>query len=275
MDLRSPTIHEEKEMLSAFCKDLDSNMFRAVDYVQSLACSTCDTMSRLENPVIFIDVVQLATFCKNSQMTKQAVEDIYPEILISQYTVPHVKELESFVLSPASVVDKRNDSISICKRCYDHFIFQKGIRKNRRTPPIGAIIAGFMIGEAPEELQDLNDIELALCSSTQTNCQTWIYFAGCHQHIQGWHTFYENRPAENIGMVSNLAEAGMKGQLLVVLCGPFTKTQIALTRKRTLVNSQKVLKAFHWLKNNNIHYSNLEIPQAEDLPVPVVIDDNM
>jgi hypothetical protein len=63
--------------------------------------------------------------------------------------------------------------------------------------------------------------------------------------------------------------------MLVVLCGPFTSTQVALTRAQTLVNASKVIAAFEWLKMNNYHYRDIAIPLAEELPIPQIIDDDM
>jgi len=269
MAVRGPTLQEENAMLAAFSAELDSNVFMHGDgTVQAMICSVCDTMPKMTSPIDFISVAQLAKACEASKMTKAFIENVYPATLIAQYTVPGVADLAAFVLSPAAVYDSKEDMVSICKCCKDHFTAQAKIHRNRRVPPNGAIILGYLIGEAPAVLTDLNEIELALCSTVRTNCQSWIYFAGCHQHIQGWHTFYENRPAMNVANISNLADAGMKGQLLVVLCGPFTSTQQALARKQTLVNVDKVIAAFEWLKANNYHYRDIDIPNADDLPIP-------
>jgi hypothetical protein len=134
---------------------------------------------------------------------------------------------------------------------------------------------GYLIGESPAILKDLNDVELSLISTVRTTCQTWVFFAGCHQHIQGWHTLYENKPGAIASQIETLSNAGMKGQLLVVLCGPFTSTQRAVTRARTLVNAHKVIDAFKWLKENNFHYADIVIPNIEDLPVPRIVENNM
>ena len=75
--------------------------------------------------------------------------------------------------------------------------------------------------------------------------------------------------------INNSADAGLKGQLLVLLCGPFTKTQVALARAQTLVNSDKVIAAYEWLRASNYHYREITIPEPEDLPIPQIITDDM
>lgn len=129
----------------------------------------------------------------------------------------------------------------------------------------------YMIGEPPAVLTCLNTIELALVSTARTFCQSWFFFGGCHQHIQGWHTIYENDPGSIVGHIANLTNAGLQGQLLVVLCGPFTTTQKAELMRQTSINPRKVIPAFKWLKKNNRLYHGIQIPSMEELPIPQVI----
>jgi hypothetical protein len=70
-------------------------------------------------------------------------------------------------------------------------------------------------------------VELSLI----TQCQSWICFAGCHQQIKGWHTFFKGRPTDNVGNIMLLTECGWKGTILVVMCGPFTSKQNRIKRE--------------------------------------------
>jgi hypothetical protein len=276
MSVRGPNANEEADMIKAFIDELESPVFFDEDgTAHPLICCVCDTITRVEVAMEWIAVDSLRRHCQNTKMMKTLLTNVYPPALIAQYTVPNVPSLEDFVLSPASVHDRTQDTIAICELCANHFKSQDDVRRDRRIPPDEAIISAYLIGDAPTALTDLNEVELALLSTVRTSCQSWIYFAGCHQHIQGWHTFYENRPAANVANINNLADAGLKGQLLVVLCGPFTKTQVALARAQTLVNADKVIAAFEWLKQNNYHYRDIAIPRPEDLPIPRIIDDDM
>ena len=67
----------------------------------------------------------------------------------------------------------------------------------------------------------------------------------------------------------------MKGVVLVVLCGPFTTTQRALVFESVSVNPEKVVKAWHWLKENNFRYANDEIPDLASIPLPQIVEENM
>jgi hypothetical protein len=68
-----------------------------------------------------------------------------------------------------------------------------------------------------------------------------------------------------------LDDAGMKGSILVVLAGPFTSTQKALTMKKTIVDPHKIIYAYRWLIANNIKYDEEKVPHIDDLPMPKVL----
>jgi hypothetical protein len=276
MAVRGPHANEEAEMIKAFIVELESPVFFDDNGIaHPLICCVCDSIARVDIAMEWISVASLIKHCSDTKVTKALLTDVYPAALIAQYTVPNVPSLQAFVLSPASVHDPTQDTIAICELCANHFKSQGDVDRYRRFPPDQAIISAYLIGDAPAVLTDLNEVEIALLSTVRTSCQSWIYFAGCHQHIQGWHTFYENRPAANVANINNLADAGLKGQLLVVLCGPFTKTQVALARAQTLVNADKVIAAYEWLKSNNYQYCEVTIPRPEDLPIPQIINDDM
>ena len=276
MTVRGPNAREQMAMIASFTEELEQSIFVDAEGVSHpLICCVCDTIAHVDITMEWMDVSVLRKHCIETKMTQSTIKDVYPAVLIAQYTVPLVPSLQTFVLSPKSVYNASKDCIAICGLCPSHFTVQLDKRSNRRGPPVDAIISGYLIGDAPSLLMDLNEVELALLSTVRTHCQSWIYFAGCHQHIQGWHTFYESDTASNVATIASLADAGLKGQLLVVLCGPFTKTQVALTRAQTLVNASKVIAAFEWLKINNYHHHNIDIPRAEDLPIPQIIEDDM
>ena len=154
---------------------------------------------------------------------------LYPASLLSQYSVNH-KDLKSFVLSPEMYVNSQNE-VLVCKQCVSELRYSSE-KRSHRFPPKAAIANGSVIGDPPMELSSLNDMELSLISRARIYCQSWIFFGDCHQHIKGWHTFFKNRPSDNVGNLMQLTDAGTKGLILVVLCGPFTTTQKALTIKK-------------------------------------------
>ena len=130
-----------------------------------------------------------------------------------------------------------------------------------------------MIGHAPDLLSDLNPVELSLITKTSIHCQSFIFFAGSHQSIKGWHTFFKGRSGENVGNISLMTESGWKGKMLVVLCGPFTSAQKVLTLARMHVRPDVIIQAWIWLKNNNYRYRMIEIPHVDSIPLPHIMDE--
>jgi hypothetical protein len=92
--------------------------------------------------------------------------------------------------------------------------------------------------------------------------------------IKGWHTFFKNRSTDNVGNLTMLTESGLKGLILVVLCGPFTSTQKALILKQIHIDPRKVVVAWMWLKANNFRYKDDVIPHVDDIPLPQIIEEN-
>jgi len=45
--------------------------------------------------------------------------------------------------------------------------------------------------------------------------------------------------------------------------------------KKTAVDPEKVVKAWHWLKANNFRYKEDMIPHIDDIPLPYVVQENM
>ena len=129
-----------------------------------------------------------------------------------------------------------------------------------------------MIGDAPDLLKNLNPVELSLITKTSTQCQSWIFFGGCHQSIKGWHTFFKGQPGHNVGNMILMMESGWKGCIIVVLCGPFTSQQSMLTQERVLVTPGRVIAGWKWLKNNIFRIQLLEIPHIDSIPFPFNMD---
>jgi hypothetical protein len=112
-----------------------------------------------------------------------------------------------------------------------------------------------------------------LITKTVTQCQRWIFFAGSHQSIKGWHTFFKGRPSKNVGNLTLMTESGWKGKILVVMCGPFTSEQALLTQARSTVDPNKVIAAWEWLVEHNYRYKDFVIPQIGNIPTPLIMDE--
>ena len=220
----------------------------------------------------FYPTTIVADLCKKLKMKKSDIRAFYPNSSIVDYYTAPTANLEPYVLSPFSIVDRKTDTILVCKSCMEEMEVncEKAVRV-ARAPPKAAIANGWLIGGAPDIIRDLSDAELALLTDSRLCCQSFCYFAGAHQVIKGWHTIYKNRPGENLAHLQQLHDVGLRGRMVVVLCGPFTSTQKALVSKQTQVRPEKVKEAFAWLIENNIHFRDVEIPR--DIPRPYIIDE--
>lgn len=268
---------ETKKIMRDFAKDLASFTveLEGTDELRGVVCAVCDSMSKEANDWESVDLESFICFAKRCSLSKRALASKYsgyPQELVDYYTASGFPSLNEFVLSPRSLVDDVNDTIIVCKECCDHL--EKHTKRNS-NPPKNSIINGYLIGSAPSLLSELNEVELAIVSQVRITCQSWIFFGGCHRHIQGWHTLYKTKPAESITTLNQVAGCELKGQLVVVLTGPFTSTQVAMTKEKTMVNRQKVVAAFEWLQKNNFHYKDIVLPQEDEIPTPIIIEENL
>ena len=67
----------------------------------------------------------------------------------------------------------------------------------------------------------------------------------------------------------------LKDNILVVLSGPFTAEQEMNIREAVKVNIQYIQEAIAWLIKNNYHYENDTIPTEADIPIPIILKDNV
>jgi hypothetical protein len=271
--LKIPNKTDVDRITKSFLLDLQSFTFQ--DYVtkeiRPVICSVCDSMPLEAQWSTRVDVNEFVILCKKCNLEKCKALKVYGNDLINQYTAKDDR-LKQFVLSPETHVNSENE-ILVCKQCLSELRTNQTKKTARRRPPAESIINGYMIGDAPVDLTNLNPVELSLISKTVTQAQSWIFFAGSHQSIKGWHTFFKGRPADNVGNLTLMTESGWKGHILVVMCGPFTSEQDLLTRARVRVDPNKVIAAWVWLKHNNYRYSNLVVPPIDSIQRPYILDD--
>ena len=276
--MECPTDLEVKNLVEKCIEDLHSyeTDLPGSPVLQPNICAVCDSIPHNAEWHAWVDLDGFKQLCRASALEKSRVCEIYPEPLLRQYTCPQMKELEEFILSPRSVIDSEKRKILVCRSCYKEMDEQhQKIRYKRNKPPREAIANGYIIGETPEVLKCLNPVELSLVCKAQTYCQTWMFRGGQHQQIKGWHTFFKNRTEQHMGCLKELQWAELKGNILVVICGPFTKTQKALTMEKVLVDPEKVVKAYQWLIDNNYHYHNERVPEIDEIPVPYIFEENV
>jgi hypothetical protein len=272
--LAIPTTADVNRITKAFLTDLESFTYRdeLSKELKPIICSVCDSMPTKAQWSTFVDIAEFRKLCAKGKLRKTDSPETYPMELRNQYTAKDVR-LQQFILSPETLVNAQHE-VLVCKEClFELRSISKQRHNTRCRPPAESIIRGYMIGDAPDLLSDLNPVELSLITKTVTQCQSWIFFAGSHQAIKGWHTFFKGRPGDNIGNLMLMTKSGWKGHILVVLCGPFTSEQAMLTRTKCRVCPYKVIAAWEWLIANNYRYHGLKIPHIDSLPLPYILDD--
>jgi hypothetical protein len=274
--LAIPTEDEKKVLIDRFNSDIESYTITddSSNLLLPVICCVCDSIPREAQWSTKCEVTKLVKLLSCCNMDRSLFKELYPPLLLNQYTADN-NALKPYVLSPSTFVSK-DDQVIICKDCLNELEKEQKRKKPamKRLPPKESIANGYIIGKAPPCLLDLSPTELSLISRVRSYCQSWVFFGGCHQHIKGWHTFFKNRPSDNVGNITMLSESGLKGLILVVLCGPFTSTQKALVLKKINIDPRKVIAAWRWLKANNFRYRNDIIPHIDDIPLAKIIEDN-
>jgi hypothetical protein len=272
MLIELPTQGDVDRITDNFLSDLKT--FTITDVVSKeikpVICCVCDSIPTKAEWYSFVGLTDFVKLCRGSRLRKSDCLTSYCIELQNEYTA---KEscLKEFILSPETYVNSKKE-VLVCNECLSDLKRNWKRKDNRRRPPPESIISGYMIGNAPDVLSSLNSVELSLITKTATQCQSWIFFGGCHQHIKGWHTFFKGRSASNVANLIQMIESGWRGHILVVLCGAFTTEQKRLTLEKTSVDPCKVVEGWNWLKWNNYRYKDSEIPHVNDIPIPHVID---
>jgi hypothetical protein len=275
--LAIPTAQRQAIIAAKFTDDLQSYTVydTATKTLRAAICGVCDSIPQKAKCSRFVAISEAVKLFARGHLSHHELPELYPIALKNEYTLTQYPALKPFVLSPATYVNDQNE-ILICKTCHRELVenYAKAQRKEKSCQPVQSIANGYLIGSAPPQLNTLNDVELTLLSRVRIYCQSWIFFAGCHKHIQGWHTLFKNRPMENVANLTRIADSGMNSMVMVALCGPFTETQHALTMEKTAVRPELVIAAWEWLKQNNFRYADDVIPHIDKLPKPFYYEDN-
>ena len=275
LEIASPECREA--IANGFLNDLASYTHHdnVTNQLVSVVCSVCDMTPTKPHWASWIPVVDFRKQCLATQLQKHHFLEYYPEKLLNDYGANHPL-LHNFLLSPVTRFTHHNnqDCVLVCNDCLSQLPDPKeNMRGKKHLPPRNAIANGYAIGAVPVELSVLNPVELSLVSRVHIYSRTWIFYAGCHQQIRGWHTFFRNRHEHHVGNINVLAESGMKGHVLVILIGPFTAAQVAKVKEAVCVRNQLVQDAILWNIENNYHYRNDVVLAPDALPVPIIIDD--
>ena len=204
--LALPTEEDTNRIIKAFSSDLES--FTVTDEVtkqiKPVICCVCDSIPTRAQWSTLVDINEFMKLCEKGKLRKSDSLKIYGDEIQNQYTAKDDR-LKEFILSPETYVNA-SDEVLVCKECLCELRTNSKKQRDRRRAPTESIIRGYMIGDAPDVLSNLNPVELSLVTKTVTQCQSWIFFAGSHQTIKGWHTFFKGRPGENVGNLTLMTQ---------------------------------------------------------------------
>jgi hypothetical protein len=270
--LRLPTAADISRITKSFLEDLQSFTItdERTNEINQIICCVCDSIPTEAKWHTFVDIEAFITLGMKGKLCKTDSLELYSQVLKDQYTAKDVR-LKDFILSPETYVTSL-DEVLVCKQCLLNLQTNSKKNKTRFKPPPESIICGYMIGDPPDFLTNLNAVELSLITLTITQCQSWIFFAGSHQQNKGWHTFFKGRPTDNVGNIMLLTECGWKGTILVVMYGPFTSEQNRITREKISVCPYKIIAGWNWLRSNNYRYANLPCININRVPQPFIMD---
>lgn len=180
--------------------------------------------------------------------------------------------LHDMLLSPRSYRAKTGkglDGMGCCADCHAG-LGNRG--KSVAVLPPFAIANGWSVGTAPKCLTDLNEVEVAIISPARINKHVFAFQAGSHRTIKGWHSLYYNDLSHFEAVQEHVQEIVKTPTISVVLVGPFTTKQRAITLKRTTVRWSLVRKALAWLKQHNPLYEFFTMPNETEV-TPIVVDE--
>ena len=237
-------------------------------------CSVCDCIITINNPCDPINMKDFKTILKRCKASKLNLLPFFSSSMVNDYTTDS-SELKEFCLSPRTRVFRGPDNelfVDVCRNCAECWTERDDSSSTRGLPsPKMALWNGTLTGETPDCLKDLNTAELALVSPNRILTNAIVLFCDHHEGIYGWHSMFENDVQTNVSNVQYLIDAGLQGSFYCVLCGPWTNVHIEKVRTTYSVRPEKVITAFRWLKDNNIHFKDFVIPSPAMLPSPRVI----
>ena len=233
-------------------------------------CAVCDELITVSNPCRMIALNTFESVLEKCKAEKCNLDAVYEKTNIAAHcTVVSCKRLERFALSPHTHVDEEGgrSNVLTCKECYD------SLTENQRkkiVSPKKAMWRNLLVGGAPDELTCLTPIELSLVSANRIHTHAFVMHANVHDGICGYHSMFENRNEKTMGDIQCLLDAGLRGEILCVVCGPFDKIQFENIEQHFKVRPEKVITAFEWLKTNNHCYEKARMPNESEIIQPQI-----
>ena len=234
-------------------------------------CATCDRIHILDNPVAAFPLNELIAILDKYPCKWNGRNGI-PSGVQAQFQAEDAR-LKPFILSRFSRVvsdEEGNDHVEVCKQCSEVFKSESK-KKGRKFGPSWSIWNGSLFGDPPECLACLNEAELNLISLNRFSSNAIVLRSDSHKGLYGWHSIYQSEVDTNVSNIQLLAESGFNSDFICVLCGPFSKLHLKKAKDTYQVRSDRVLRAFEWLKVNNPFYKDIPLPSENQLTSPRLV----
>lgn len=241
--------------------------------LQPRICASCDRFATIDNEMKPVELDLFIKCLERCKIKPSALRQHFPNALLEGYKAEE-ECLKEFFLSPKTRVFESSSGdvvVDVCKHCSGYFAAFSESRAKKFYGPPDAIFNGNITGQPPSILLELNPAELALVTPNRILTQALVLQCDNHDGIVGWHSMFENNVETHISNIQYLIDAGLEAEFICVLCGPWTKIQADKVWRSYRVDSDKVIKAFEWLKKNNIHFKDITIPPKDKLPQPRIL----
>ena len=271
MESINPDVAEQ--CYANFQAGLKALTYKADEKNFSKACLVCDRLLEWDDTEI-IPLKRLQALKKCFIGETDLFKMLHPNIKMYYTYKGHGYSawMKDMFLSPRGYFRSDKQGFQCCTDCVK--------KLNTTTKPVRvklprfSIANGELFGDAPIELTELNDAELALVSKARTNKHVFSFYGGAHKCMRGWHNLYENDVEGIARTLNQVTNYGGDNVILCVLLGPFTPLQKQFCKNNMMVRPAFVLRAMRWLKAHNHLYKDITIPSPDDLPTPLIIDDS-
>ena len=227
-------------------------------------CCCCDSLLPTEAERTNI---KLKTVLERKHLFYNRDKDLN-EFILKDYQFLGVKDSESsmekMMLSKRSCYHVKKKTLLFCVSC-------AGPIKHKKYPNKG-ICNGWFPGSAPQVLEDLTEVELALISPVRITGHIITYYRG-EKGIKGWHSLVKCDLKSTVRTLRGMDGLDLPNKVVVILSGPMTaeqKKKIAL--KMTVRRDKCLLAIQHQIANNSLTKEDFAGFDFDNIPQPIIID---
>lgn len=245
-------------------------------------CCFCDEFIMCAQELNFYGITELRKkkklfdwleFMSAEQKTQiQPLVDAFKFKDIDKRVKGDVSWLESLCLSPRGVIGKKvarggaaKYGFSCCNSCKNSIY--------KKCTPFNAIINNNYVGNAPDCLKELTELELAFITPVKGYGYCFHWAGGAQKMLKGCMTFMRVDKRSISQASAQLEGMGLKNHIVILLNGPMTKKQRDRAQKEIRV--EKVTNAVKWLCLNHFRWKDIDYDKyCTELQncVPTVID---